>query len=277
MNSDLSEIAQEQLWLLNTSASRGRQSVANMMTSFAFSCLSHHRGVIGDAETPRFPHSPYSHGTPGSKSRARRRAHRSTPTRSQAGDLVGKYCGDQRRGNTQFPRSPRSHGTRGSKSPATPTRSQAGDLVGKYGVQASATDLEALPLCPNPPPGNSTLGSSVPHSPPRSESKRPVERPSSSDRPVQSEHVPVTPGPGKGQMYLGPGTRWPVSPTTPGKQGTPTTPGSPGAPVTPGSPVTPDASVRPVYTGQKAQRKRPTSAWICLSFLFLIHRSDRCN
>ena len=55
VNSDLSEISQEQLWLLDTSASRGRQSVANMMTSFAFSCLSHHRGVIGDAETPRFP------------------------------------------------------------------------------------------------------------------------------------------------------------------------------------------------------------------------------
>ena len=55
VNSDLSEISQEQLWLLDTSASRVRQSVAKMMTSFAFSCLSHHRGLIGDAETPRFP------------------------------------------------------------------------------------------------------------------------------------------------------------------------------------------------------------------------------
>ena len=188
--------------------------------------------MIGDAETPRFPRSPRSHGTPGSKSPARRRAHRSTPTRSQAGDLVGKYGGDQRRGNTQFPRSPRSHETLGSKSPArrrahrsTPTRSQASDLVGKYGVQASATDLEALPLGPNPPPGDSTLGSSVPHSPPRSESKRPVERPSSSDtghsaqlatkgsvqqspvdRQVQSGHVQVTPGPGK----PGTGTQYPL-------------------------------------------------------------------
>ena len=60
VNSDLSEISQEQLWLLDTSASRGRQSVANMMTFFAFSCLSHHRGgggggEIGDSEMPRFP------------------------------------------------------------------------------------------------------------------------------------------------------------------------------------------------------------------------------
>ena len=78
------------------------------------------------------------------------------------------------------------------------------------------------------------------------------------DRPVQSEHVPVTPGPGKpgtGQM-TDTGTLCPVSPTTPGKLGTPTTPGSPGAPVTPGSPVTPGAWVRPVYTGQKAQKEK---------------------
>ena len=76
------------------------------------------------------------------------------------------------------------------------------------------------------------------------------------NRPVQSEHVPVTPGPGKpgtGQMT---GTRCPVPPTTPGKPGTPTTPGSPGAPVTLGSLVTPGSSVRPVYTGQKAQKEK---------------------
>ena len=64
--------------------------------------------------------------------------------------------GDRRLGNTQVS-SQISHGTSGSKSPArrrahssTPIRSQSGDLVGKYGVQASATDLEALPLGPNP-------------------------------------------------------------------------------------------------------------------------------
>ena len=51
----------------------------------------------------------------------------------------------------------------------------------------------------------------------------------------------------------------PVPPTTRGRPGTPTTPttlGSPGAPVTLGSPVTPEASVRPVYTGQKAQKEK---------------------
>ena len=50
------------------------------------------------------------------------------------------------------------------------------------------------------------------------------------------------------------GTRCLVSRTTPGKLGAPTTPGSQGAPVTPGSPVTLGALVRPVYTGQKAQK-----------------------
>ena len=52
------------------------------------------------------------------------------------------------------------------------------------------------------------------------------------------------------------GTWYPVLPTTPGKPGAPTTPGSSGAPVTPGSLVTPDALVRPVYTGQKAQKEK---------------------
>ena len=153
--------------------------------------------------------------------------------------------GDRRLGNTQVS-SQGSHGTPGPKSPArrpthrsTPTRSQAGDLVGEFGVQASATDLEALPLgpnpalplSPNPPPGDSALGYAIRYSPLRSESKRPVERPSSSDtghsarlatkgsvqqspvdRPVQSEHVPVTLGPGKpgtgtGTRYSIPGAR----------------------------------------------------------------------
>ena len=141
--------------------------------------------------------------------------------------------GDRQLGNTKVS-SLRSHGTPGPKSPArqptqrsTPTRSQASDLVDKYGVQASASDLEALPLGPNPPPGDSALGYAIRYSPPRSESKRPVERPSSSDtghsarlatkgsvqqspvdRPVQPEHVSVTPRlgkPGTGQMT---GTRY---------------------------------------------------------------------
>ena len=130
--------------------------------------------------------------------------------------------GDRRLGGPKSPaRRPTHH--------STTTRSQGGDLVSKYGVQASATDLEALPLGPTPPRGDSALGYAIRYSPPRFESKCPVERPSSSDtghsarlarkgsvqqspvdRPVQSEYVSVTPGPGKpgtGQM-TGTGTRY---------------------------------------------------------------------
>ena len=116
VNSDLSEISQEQLWLLDTSASRGRQSVAKIRTASQEDPLGSTSAGGQDNDAA------------------------SVLSRSSSG-------GDRRRGNTQFPRCPRSHGTPGSKSPArcrahrsTPTRSQAGDLVGKYGVQASATD-----------------------------------------------------------------------------------------------------------------------------------------
>ena len=142
--------------------------MAKMMTSFAFSCLSHHRGVIGDAETPRFSCSQRSHGTPGPKSPARRPTHRSTPTRSQAGDLVGKYGGDRYAETPSFP--------------AVDDHTEHRVLVSRL-----TTDPPF-----HPPPGDSTLGSSVPHSPPRSESKGPVERPSSSDTghsPVSDERV----------------------------------------------------------------------------------------
>ena len=135
------------------------------------------------------PCSRRSHGTPGPKSHARRPIQRSTPARSQDGDLTGKY--------------------------GVHTVSQV-DPPGSTSADGS-----------NPPPGDSTLGSSVPHSPPRSESKRPVERPSSCDtghnarlatkgsvqqspvnRPVYSEHVPVTPGPGKPGTGPMTGTRY---------------------------------------------------------------------
>ena len=142
VNSDLSEISQEQLWLLDTSASRERQSVAKMMTPlWVFYIQLSQSSSGGDRRLGNTPVSSQRlHGTLGSKSPNRRRAHRSTATRSQSGDLVGKY-----------------------------------------GVQASATDLEALPLGPNPPPGDSAMGYAIRYSPPRSESKRLVERPSSSD------------------------------------------------------------------------------------------------
>ena len=70
---------------------------------------------------------------------------------------------------------------RSSWSGSNPTRSHPGDLVGKYGVQASATDLEALPFGPTPPLGNPPLGHAMQYSSLRSGSKRQVDRPSSSE------------------------------------------------------------------------------------------------
>ena len=137
----------------------------------------------------QFPRCIQSHGTPGPKSHVRRPTQRSTPARSQAGDLAGKY--------------------------GVHTVSQV-DPSGFSSADGS-----------NPPPGNSILGTLSQDRSPRSESKRPVERPSSCDtghnarlatkgsvqqsrvnRPVYSEHAPVTPGPdypGTGPMT---GTRY---------------------------------------------------------------------
>ena len=70
---------------------------------------------------------------------------------------------------------------------------------------------------------------------------------------MYSEHAPVTPGPGKPGNGLSTGTRYSVSPTTLGKQGTVTTPGMT---ITPGSTGTPGDSVGPVNTGQKAQLEK---------------------
>ena len=53
-----------------------------------------------------------------------------------------------------------------------------------------------------------------------------------------------------------PDTRYSVSPTTPGKQGTVSTPGRPITPGSPGSTVTLGDLVRPVHTGQKAQLEK---------------------
>ena len=100
-------------------------------------------GVIGDAETPRFPCCQRSHGTPGPKSPARRPTQRSTNARSQACDLAGKY-GVQ------------------AVSQVFPCGSNSADGQ-------------------NPLLGSSTLGTLSQERSPRSESKRPVERPSSCD------------------------------------------------------------------------------------------------
>ena len=91
----------------------------------------------------QFPCIRHSHGTPGPKSPARRLTRCSTPARSQAGDLAGKY--------------------------GVHTVSQV-DPSGSTSADGS-----------NPPPGDSTLGTLSQDRSPRSESKCLVERPSSCD------------------------------------------------------------------------------------------------
>ena len=122
--------------------------MAKMMTSFAFSCLSHHRGGGGGGG---------------------------------GGGVVSWYGGTPRflavEAHTEHRvRNPKGRQTHRS----TPARSQAGDLAGKYGVQAPAKDFEATPLGPNPPPGSSALGTLSKDRSPRSESLRPVETPGNS-------------------------------------------------------------------------------------------------
>ena len=173
---------------------------------------------------------------------------------SSGGERVG--------GSTQVSKH-RSHVTPGPKSltswatqRSTPARPLTMYLAGKYGdPAASQVILRGSNSAggQNPPPGGSTLGTLSQDRSPRSESIYPVERPSSCDtghnarlategsvqqtpvnRPVYSEHAPVTPGPGKPGNVLSTGTRYSVSPNTPGKQGTVTTPGRP---ITPGHTV----------------------------------------
>ena len=230
VNSDLSEISQEQLWLLDTSASRGRQSVAKMMTPLWVICIQLSQSSSG---------------------------------------------GDQRLGNSSVS-SQRSHGTTSTKADSVrsrthrsdPTRSHPGDLVGKYGVQASATDLEALPFGPNPhwailPWG--TLFSMAPLGLGQNARwkdlllatgligqlrKGQFSSHWSTDRCtlniLRSHRDPVIPVPVRpvsGNIghtgYTGKDQAQPVTP---------------GALVTPDAPVTPGASVRLVNTGQKAQK-----------------------
>ena len=154
------------------------------------SSLSSSRGDRVRRNT-QFPCSIRSHGTPGPKSHARRPTQRSTPARSQTGDLAAKY--------------------------GVHTVSQV-DPSGSTSADGS-----------NPPPGDSTLGTLSQDRSPRSESKRLVRRPSSCDtghnawlakkgsvqqspvvRPVYSEQAPVTPGPSKPGTGPTTGTRYPV-------------------------------------------------------------------
>ena len=123
---------------------------------------------------------------------------------------------------------------------------------------------------------------------PRSESICPVERSSFCDtgsnarlamkgsvqqssvnRPEDSEHVPVIPGPGSSLM-TGTGTRYPVSGTRFHR------------PLLVYQSYQVIRSHRVIRSDQfslvrKLKRKRLTSIWTGLSFLFLIHRVDRCN
>ena len=94
VNSDLSEISQEQLWLLDTLASRGRQSVAKMMPPLWVICIQLSESSSGGDQRQRgiSVSSLRSHGT--SSSRLTRAAGRLTVPPSQEpppGYLVGKY------------------------------------------------------------------------------------------------------------------------------------------------------------------------------------------
>ena len=168
------------------------------MTSFAFSCLSHHRGVSWYAGTPRFS-AVEAHTEHRVRSPKGRQTHRSTPARSQAGDLAGKY-------GVQAPAKDFEATPLG---PNPPTGDSALGTLSKDRSPRSESLRPAL----------------LKDRSPRLESKRLVERPSSCDtghnarlatkgsvqqssvnRPVYSEHVPVTPGPGSGLMT---GTRYP--------------------------------------------------------------------
>ena len=157
-----------------------------MMTLHQF-CLGHHRGG-GDWRrgNTQFPCSQRSHGTPGSKSPARRRAHLSTPTRSQAGDLVGKYGVQALATDLEAPplgpNSPPGDSTLGSSVPHILPRSESKHPLER--PSSSDTDHNA-----------------------RLATKGLVQQ-SPVNRPVYSEYVPVMPGPGKpgtGQMT---GTRY---------------------------------------------------------------------
>ena len=149
-------------------------------------------------------------------------------------------------------------------------------------------------------PVDSTLDTLSNDRSPRSDSKHPVERPSSCDtghnarlatkgsvqqssvnRPVYSEHVPVTPGPGSGPM-TGTGYRYPVPGTRFPR------PHWVNWVLRPHLVHRVHRSHRVIQSHRvtrsdqstlvrKLKRKRPTSVWTGLSFLFLIHRTDRCN
>ena len=165
--------------------------MAKMMTSFAFSCLSHHQGVNGVAETPRFQACT---------------AHTEHRVLSLPPD---------ERSNVPPPPDPK---------PVIWLVSMGIRLYRRLSFAALTLLTVRTPHWAILPWARYLQDRS-----PRSESICPVERPSSCDtghnarlatkgsvlqspvdRPVYSEHAPVTPGPGTGTRYRDPvpGTRF---------------------------------------------------------------------
>ena len=180
------------------------------MTYFAFSCLSHHRGVSGYEGTPSSPavdaHTEHRVLSLALDDRT------NVPPPPDPGDLAGKY-GVQ------------------AVSRVIPCGSNSADGQNPtgLGLYRRLSHAALTLLTDRPPPGDSTLGTLSQDRAPRSESKCPVERPSSCDtghnarlatkgsvqqspvnRPVYSEHAPVTPGPGKPGKGPLTCTRYPV-------------------------------------------------------------------
>ena len=186
--------------------------MAKMMTSFAFSCLCHHRGVSGDTQ---FPGSRSSHGTPGLSPKGRL-THRSTPI--DPGDLAGKYGvlapAKDFEATLLGPNPTPGNSTLGTLSQDRSPRSESICPV----EHRVLVRRDSGPIVP-PPPGDSDQVMLSKNRSPRSESICLVERSSSCDtgsnsrlamkgsvqqssvnRPEDSEHVLVIPGPGSGLM-----------------------------------------------------------------------------
>ena len=129
------------------------------------------------------PGSRSSHGTPGLSTKGRG-THRSTPARSQAGDLAGKYGVQALAKDFEATllglNPPSGDSALGSSVPHSPPRSE------------SKRPVERPSSCDTCHNAWLAMKGSV--------------QQSSVNRPVYSEHVPVTPGPGSGLMT---GTRYP--------------------------------------------------------------------
>ena len=206
------------------------------------------------------PGSRSSHGTPGLSPKGQR-TQRSTPARSHAGDLAGKY-------GVQAP-------AKDFEATLLGPNPTPGDSAQVMLSKDRSPGTESK--CPVERSSSCYTGSNA-----RLAMKGSVQQ-SSVNRPEDSEHVPVIPGPVSGLMtgirYRDPvpGIRDSVLPTTPGKPGTMTTPGAPGLPS-----YQVMRSHRVIRSDQfslvrKLKRKRLTSVWTGLSFQFLIHPVGRCN